>query len=112
MASHYQVISTEYIPLSTVRKILRKQNKETMTYEQKMALEHAEEFTKLNESEGNKLITDLKALNMSKLKEELIVKIADVAPKNKDELKLILSASKISFKDEEMQQVLDVIGKK
>ncbi len=112
MASHYRIISSEYIPLSTVKKILKKRNKEEMSYEQKMALEHAEEFTKLSEAEAEKLIADLKALNMSKLKDELIVKIADVAPKSRDELKLILSSSRIPFKDDELSQVFDAISKK
>lgn len=109
MASHYQILSSEYVPLVTVKKVLKKKKKEEMTYEQKMALEHAEEFSKVEEKEASKIINDLKALNIAKLKEELIIKIVDVMPQNRDELKLILSASKLSFKDEELDLVLKSI---
>jgi DNA-directed RNA polymerase subunit F len=37
-----------FIPLATVRKVFRKRKKTDLTYEQKMALENAEEFTRLN----------------------------------------------------------------
>jgi DNA-directed RNA polymerase subunit F len=50
-------------------------------------------------------------MDMRKLKDEFIVKIADMAPNNKEELQLILSPSKVSFKDEEVKQILDVVKK-
>jgi len=111
MVAHYEIIEKEYVPLATVRKVLRKRNKSDLTYEQKMALENAESFTELSESNSNSIINELRELDMRKLKDEFIVKIADMAPKNEEEIKLILTASKISFKDEELKQILDVVKK-
>jgi len=111
MVAHYEIMEKEFIPLATVRKVLRKRNKSDLTYEQKMALENAEMFTKTSESQASKIIDGLKELDMRKLKEGFIVKIADLAPSTKEELNLILTASKISFKDEELTQILDVVKK-
>ncbi|MFA5406849.1 MAG: hypothetical protein WC307_05850 [Candidatus Nanoarchaeia archaeon] len=107
--ANYEIIESNYIPLTTVRKVLRKRNKSEMTYEQKMALENAEEFTRVSEASANKLIKGLDNTEMRKLKPEFITKIVDITPKTKEELKLILSASKLSFKDEELQQILDIV---
>lgn len=104
---NYKILDKEFVPLVTVKKILKK--KVEPTYEQKMALENASDFSKLSETSAIKLIKELKALDMSKLRDEFIVKIADVVPENKEELLLILSASKISFKDEELTQILDAV---
>jgi len=106
---NYEISGSNYLPLATVRKILRKRNKSDLTYEQKMALENAEEFTKVSEAAANKIVKALSEINNRKLKEEFIMKIVDVMPKTKEELKLILSASKLSFKDEELQEVLDAL---
>lgn len=111
MVAHYEIIKKKKIPLATVRKVLRKRLKSKLTYEQKMALENAEEFTKTSEYDAESIIKDLKALDMRKLKDKFIVKIADLIPQNKEELKIILSSSKISFKDDEIKQILDIVKK-
>lgn len=111
MTSHYEIISEKYIPLATVRKVLRKRTKTDLAYEQKMALENAEEFTRLSEYDSYKVVKGLKKLDMRKLKDEFIVKIADTVPSNEEELMLVLSASKVSFKDEELKKILETIKK-
>ena len=109
MVAHYELMESEFVPLATVKKVLGKRKKTDLTYEQKMALENAEEFGTLNERDAYKVINDLKALDMRKLKDEFIVKIADVMPSTPEELMLILSSSKVSFKDEELKQILETI---
>ncbi len=109
MVTHYEVIESEYIPLASVKKILKKNKKTDLTYEQKMALENANEFARINESNAKKIINKLKELDMRKLKDEFIIKIADMMPNNKEELLLILNTSKITFKDDEIKQILDII---
>lgn len=111
MTAHYEIISEEFVPLATVRKVLRKRNKTDLAYEQKMSLENTEEFTKLSEYDSYKVIKGLQKLDMRKLKDKFIVKIADMMPSNKDELMLILSASKVSFKDDELKKILETVKK-
>ena len=106
---HYEVLESEYIPLATVKKILKKRKKSELTYEQKMALENASEFARLNESATNKLIKSLKELEMRKLKDNFIIKIADMLPNTKEELLLILNTSKVSFKEDELKKILDIV---
>jgi len=111
MVAHYEIIESEFVPLATVKKALKKRKKSELTYEQKMTLENAEAFSKLKESSSNKIIKELRSFELRKLKEEFITKIADMAPNNLEKLKLILAPSKISFKDEELKQILDVVKK-
>lgn len=111
MGNHYEVLESEFVPLATVRKVLRKRLKSELTYEQKMSLENSEEFTKLDERNSNSIIDELRALDIRKLKDKFIVKISDMAPETKEDLKLILSSSKVSFKDEELNQILDIVKK-
>ncbi len=106
---HYQVIESKYVPLATVKKVLKKRKKSELTYEQKMALENASDFARLKESSTLKLINSLKDLEMRKLKDDFIIKIADMLPNTKEELLLILSTSKVSFKDDEIKKILDLI---
>jgi DNA-directed RNA polymerase subunit F len=111
MGSHYEIKSSEFIPIATVRKVLRKRNKTDLTYEQKMALENTEEFTRLNERPSKNIVKELKKLEMRKLKDKFIVKIADMAPNTKEELDLIIRPSKVSFKDDEIKKILEIVKK-
>ncbi len=117
--AHYEVISAEYVPLITVKNVLNKRKKENeakgakgdnaLTYEQLMAFKNAKENVEISESKANKLIKALRSLELRKLKDEYIMKIVDFMPSTKEELILILNTSKISFKDDEVEQILSVI---
>jgi DNA-directed RNA polymerase subunit F len=105
----YEIIKEEFVPISKAKDILEKI--EEPGYEQKLALEHVKKFAKLSTAESNKLVKELEALNMRKLKSEYIVKIVDLTPKDIDDLKIILMQADIPFKDEELQQIIEVIKK-
>ena len=111
MAAHYEILEKNYIPLTKVKKVLGKRKKTDLTYEQKMALENASLFSRGTETVAKKVIKELKALDLRKLKNNFIVKIADLQPKTEEELKIILSTSKISFKEEETKQILNLVSK-
>ncbi len=108
---YFEIIEKEFVSLPEVKNILKKIPKDIITYEQKTALEHAEKFSKITQTEARKLFKELKALEMRKLKDELIIQIINIMPKDMDSLKLVLKSSKISFNEEELKKIFDIINK-
>ena len=69
---------------------------------------YLEEFVDKKRSED--VYKKLSNLNIAKLKERHIVKIADMLPEDNDALKTIFVGDTISLKQEEMKQILDAIN--
>ncbi|MCD6576107.1 MAG: DNA-directed RNA polymerase subunit F [Nanoarchaeota archaeon] len=105
----YEEIKETFVPISKVKEILEEVKEKT--YEQKLAYEHAKKFSKLDAKKATALIKELSNLEMRKLKDDQIVKIADILPKDIDDLKVILAKSKIQFKEEELQKILEIVKK-
>jgi DNA-directed RNA polymerase subunit F len=61
--------------------------------------------------DATKLVEALKKLNISRLKEEHIVKIADLLPKTVDDLKIVLQGYTITVTKENMKQIIDEVNK-
>ena len=104
-----KVIQKKYIPLVEVRDYLKKSDREI--YGQKIAYEYAKSFSKLKPKDAEKLMEELKGLNIQKLNDEYITKIVDILPGSLDEIRTILSSSTISFKNEEIKKIFDVVSK-
>jgi DNA-directed RNA polymerase subunit F len=106
MAIGKQVISEKPISISEVKRILeeRKERGE-LTYEQKVTLEYAQEFGKTG---PRKLKDALEALKDIGIDDKIAVRIADVRPKTKEELKLIFEKSRLGLKDEQVKKILDI----
>lgn len=105
----YEIIDEEFVPVTVVKDIIKAKGKDAK-YEQNLALEHAKKFSKLTKKQAEKLIADLKALDMHKLKEEVIIKITDILPQTPEMLKIVLSQAKISFKPEEIEQIQKIVN--
>lgn len=103
-----EVLGEEYVPVAKAKKILEESKVET--HEVNIALEHATKFSKLKLSEVEKLMQELKNLDL-KLNEKVIVKLVDILPYDKEDVKLILSSYKLSLKDEDVEKILGVINK-
>lgn len=101
----------KFIPLSEVKNILKKVSKERkeLLYEQRIALEHAQKFTKLPVKKTNDMIKELKSLDF--LEEIHAVKIADILPTTKDDVKAIFAKERISLGENEIKKILDIVVK-
>ena len=106
----YEVLEERVVSLPEVKEILKKRKKEAK-YEQKLAYEHANKFAKLTLKQAESLAKDLRALELRKLKDEVIVKIIDLLPKSVEDLKVVVSGSKLGFKPEELEKVMEVVKK-
>lgn len=111
MPLHYEILNSEFVDLTTVKRILKDKPKKDMTYEQKLAYENAKDFSKLTDKKADELIAELRGLGMAKLTDDLIPKLIDLLPLTIDDLKLLLISVKVSFKKEELDQIIEVVKK-
>lgn len=98
-----KIIDVKPVGMPEAKKImLSREKKKELSYEQKVALEHLNKFTKLSPAEAEKFLEELsQVLRMSS---ETMVKILDLAPKNPDELRMIFAREKFSLKDDEVKK--------
>lgn len=108
MADSNQDVS--YVSLAEVKNLLRKVEKEreTLLYEQRIALEHAQHFVKLPANKTTELIKKLKQLEI--IKEVHAYKIADLLPTTKDEVQSIFAKERMTLTDKDIQRILDVVN--
>ncbi|RLF35584.1 MAG: hypothetical protein DRN03_05015, partial [Thermoplasmata archaeon] len=87
-----------FVPLAEVRDILKRIQKERgeLTYEQRIALKHAEAFAKLPLEKVRDLMKELSE-NIEKLEERHVCKIADLLPTHEDDLKTIFAKERIAL---------------
>ena len=99
------------VPLAEVKNILTKISKDRkeMLYEQKTALEHAQKFSKLSVKKTEELIKELNTIEI--INEIHAYKIADILPKNIDDLKAIFAKERISLGEAEGKKILEIVSK-
>jgi len=93
--------------LTDVKKILSEKKKtKELSYEQKMAYEHAKLFTKLTPVKAEKLKADLLELDLTA---EVVATIVDVLP-NKYQLDLLAEKNKC-IAEENKEKILELVEK-
>jgi len=105
-----KIIDVKPVGMSEAKKIMTsREKKKELSYEQKIALEHLNKFTKLSPADSEKFLEELsQVLRMSS---ETMVKILDLAPQNPDELRMIFAREKFSLKDDEVNKILEIVKK-
>ena len=106
MAIGKQNVTEKPVSVSEVKKILedRKERGE-LTYEQKVTLEYAQEFGKIGPRKLKEALEKLKDLGLD---DKIAVKIIDIKPKTKEELKLIFEKTRLGLKEEQVKKILDI----
>ncbi|MDY6985475.1 MAG: hypothetical protein SVE93_03605 [Candidatus Thermoplasmatota archaeon] len=94
-----------YLTLAEVKELL---GEETLNDVQKLALEHAKEFSKLGVKEAKALTKELSELD---LPENIVCKIVDILPQDTDTIITILSTEKSRIKEDLINKVLEIILK-
>ncbi|NIM47557.1 MAG: DNA-directed RNA polymerase subunit F [Candidatus Aenigmarchaeota archaeon] len=105
-----KVIKVKPTGMSEAKKImLSREKKKELSYEQKLALDHLNKFSKISASDAKKFLEELsQVLRMS---DETMVKILDLTPKTPDELRMIFAREKFSLKDKEIKKILEIVKK-
>ncbi|MBN1924172.1 MAG: hypothetical protein JW791_05465 [Nanoarchaeota archaeon] len=104
---NFEVLNEEFVTKSEVKDILS--GKKDLEMEQKLTKEHVKSYKKLTPAKVQKLKEELKALSISKLKEEIVIKIIDIMPGDKDDLNAVLQMGVIPFTDEEIEKIFEVV---
>lgn len=109
MISNFEIVEEEFVDLGRVKSTLT--GKKSKTEYEKFSLRHAKDFSELTIKQTEALLKELKALELRKLKDDLLYKIVELLPKDVEDLNVILASSKISFKKEETEKISEILKK-
>lgn len=103
--------SERLVTLAEVKELLEKAetNRGELTYEQKLALEHARRFAVYTNEAVHKLLSDL--AGNPKIDLPTAIRIADVAPKHPDDVRALFSKARVTLDDAEVQKILESVQK-
>ena len=105
-----KITDVKPVAMSEAKKIMSSHEKEKeLSYEQKLAMEHLNKFTKLSHENSEKILGELsKVLRMSQV---TMIKIMDIMPQTPDELRMIFAREKFSLKEDEIKKILEIVKK-
>jgi DNA-directed RNA polymerase subunit F len=99
------------VSISEVKQVLKKVEKEReeLLYEQKIALEHATKFARINVKKTNDMLKEL--LKLDFIKENQAYKIADILPNNEDDVRTIFAKERVTIGESEIKKILEIVKK-
>ena len=106
------VLQEELLTLAEVKEILdqirlKRADEEELGYELRRAIRHAELFAKGTAEESQAMVAEL--MKLEKMNKEIAVKIADVRPVTKDELRAIYAKERFTLSEEELNSILEIV---
>ena len=103
-----KTLETEPIPAAKVKEILEEfSEKHELSYEQNLTLAHVTNLNKLSLEDTEKLIEELEAY----VDYKQAVRIADIVPKDMDDLRLIFAKERNAPSNDEMKEILEILEK-
>ena len=103
--------TVKLVSLAEVKNILKKMSKERkeISYEHRIALEHAQKFAKLPVNKTQNLIKEL--MKLEHIEEIHAYKIADLLPTSEDDVKAIFAKERFTLSENEIKNILEIVGK-
>ncbi|WP_406662502.1 RNA polymerase Rpb4 family protein [Methanolobus sp. ZRKC3] len=108
-----EVLNEELLTLPEVKGMLheimeeRLKAEEELGYELRKAINHAEMFSKTTPEKARELVNKL--LDLEKMKPEIAVRIADIMPQTRDELRTLYAKERFTLADEELDEMLGMV---
>jgi len=103
-----KILEEQPVSMSQVEAMLKERKKDSeLIYEQKKTLQYAKEFAKIDEKKAEELIAELEA---AKIERKVAVKVADIMPRNKSELRILFEKHH-SPTEAEIKTVLETVKK-
>ncbi len=98
------------VTLAEVKDMLTtaQENREELTYEQKIAMEHARRFARVD-VDGAKAIVKGVMEAVPEAEEKFAIRIADLVPHHPDDVHAIFQKSRVDLTDEQVQAIIDVV---
>ncbi|MBX8632464.1 MAG: RNA polymerase Rpb4 family protein [Thermoplasmata archaeon] len=101
---------TRYLTLAEVKQLLSKEERQgDLSPEQKVALEHAQKFAKLDLESVRKLRKELGEMDIGG--EQNIVKIIDILPSAPEDVRLIFSKERLTPEKKQIEQIIETVRK-
>jgi len=100
------------VSLAEVKAMLEKSqaDREELTYEQKIALEHAKRFARVEPKVAKAIAEEVRS-TLSDLEEKYAVRIADLLPQHPDDVRAILQKSRHELSDADIEAVIGIVDK-
>jgi len=108
-----EVLNEELLTLAEVKEILSKITEERkeqgieVGYGFRKSLHHADQFSKISGKKSRELVDRL--LKLEKMKPAIAIRIADLLPQSRDEIRSIYAKEKYTLSNEELDQILDYV---
>lgn len=100
----------KHLTLPEAKKMLEKNQKEReLSYEQRLALEHALKISRLTASKAENLVKELRKIE--KITEPIACKIADILPQDPDAVRAIFAKERFNLSPEEISFIIETVGK-
>ena len=101
----------KFLTISEVKNILKRIEKDRneISYEQRIALDHANKFAKLPTQKIKELIKELMKLDY--IEESHVYKLIDLLPNTNEDIKTIFAKERINLNDEKINKILNIINK-
>jgi DNA-directed RNA polymerase subunit F len=110
-----EIVDEEFLTVSETKELLadieaeRAMDEEReLRYELARAIEHANRFAILEPEDAQALVEDLQAIE--KVDEPTAYKIADLLPRDRDELRSVYAQQRYSLSGDELDEILDVVA--
>ncbi len=108
------VINEELLTIPEAKELLdrikeeRAEEVEGLGYELKKAIRHIDAFSKSDAKKSRALVTDL--MELEKMKPEIAIRIADILPETRDELRSIYAKERFILTTEDLDRMLDLVA--
>jgi DNA-directed RNA polymerase subunit F len=106
------ILQEDLLTLAEVKEILdqvrqKRAEEEELGYELRRAIRHAELFAHGSAEENLRLVDEL--MKLEKMTREIAIKIADLRPANRDELRAIYAKERFTLSEEELDGILEIV---
>jgi len=105
-----EIINEKPVCLAEVKEILNKNDVNSLSFEQKNALDHASTCAKLSLKEAKELEEKIKSLNLRTVKDEQIVQIIDILPRTIEDINIIFKNVSIKPSEMDIKEILKIVG--
>jgi len=110
-----EIVDEEYLTISEAKELLADIEAERaldedreLRYELARAIEHVNRFAFLDPEEAQELVAELE--DLEKVDEPTAYKIANLLPRNRDELRAVFAQQRYSLSGDELDEILNVVA--
>jgi DNA-directed RNA polymerase subunit F len=106
------VLQEDLLTLAEVKELLdqirlKRADEEELGYELRRAIRHADLFARGTAEESRAMVAEL--IKLEKMNKQIAVKIADIRPTTKDELRAIYAKERFTLSEEELASILEIV---